>query len=101
MRNLEDYEYRIDHLHRDGIMSCKLYNTLKERVGNMIGRKYEHETFLLEEIAEDINDDDYNKENDIRYEEKRVLRNRLNNHNNVIDGADYFDFLEALALIVK
>ena len=56
MRTLQDYENRIDHLHQDGTISCKLYNTLKERVGNMIGRKYEHESFLEEEKARDIMD---------------------------------------------
>ena len=54
MRTLEDYEYRIDHLHWDGLMKCKLYNYLKEKVGNLIGRKFEHELFLEDEKALDL-----------------------------------------------
>ena len=54
MRTLEDYENRIDHLNEEGTINHSLYLDLKERVQNLQGRKYEHELFLEDERALDI-----------------------------------------------
>jgi len=69
MRNLEDYENRIDHLDSEGTINHNLYLDLKEKVGNRIGRKYEHQQFLDDERALDIQEeyhntivDDYNND---------------------------------------
>jgi len=97
MKTLEDYEERIDNQNRAGLMKCKLYNYLKEKVGNLIGRKYEHESFLIDEIADDLNDGDYDKNDDIRYEEKRILLDKLNHGEDkgidVVECAYLLDFL--------
>lgn len=54
MRTLEDYENRIDHLDRENRINHTLYLELKEKVGNRIGRKFEHDLFLADERALDI-----------------------------------------------
>ena len=54
MKTLEDYENRIDHLNTKGNINHNLYLELKYKVGNMIGRKYEHELYLEDEKALDI-----------------------------------------------
>ena len=54
MRTLEDYEERIDHLDEENKINHNLYLKLKEKVGNRIGRKFEHNLFLEDERALDI-----------------------------------------------
>lgn len=60
MKNLQDYENRIDHLDSKGTINHNLYIELKQRVGNMIGRKYEHELYLEDERALDIQEEYFN-----------------------------------------
>ena len=54
MRTLEDYENRIDYLNEEGTINHSLYLNLKERVQNLQGRKLEHDSFLEDERALDI-----------------------------------------------
>lgn len=60
MRTLEDYENRIDHLDEEGTINHSLYLDLKERVQNLEGRKLEHQQFLDDERALDIQEEYFN-----------------------------------------
>ena len=80
MKTLEDYENRINHLHWDGLMKCKLYNNLKEKVENLLGRKFEHELFLEDERALDI--------------QEGLITTDVNFNDDIVDYAKLMDFLK-------
>jgi len=80
MRTLEDYENRIIHLHQEGKMKHTLYLSLKEKVENLQGHKLEHNMFLDDERALNI-------------QEGLIVIDPFTN-DDVIDYANLLDFLK-------